>query len=266
MSVQVGSSRNGASYNLPAALFCYHSQLFRQDIAYYKKTRAQIHANKKRKIATEERISPAQITIEDSECVTQTASLDDTGRAEDAAVVRLPDVDPFVFGLFLKYLYTGYYPTAVDARPETTRSIGRVTNSAQLDTSYTSARASMPPPAWRTRLIMSQYYPLFTPAYCPFSLVRPAFSTMQSATSTTVSASTLFLTQTSSTTFGQTIFHSRSSPRHLYASSSWTSWRCTGRQPPRTLLQSSRRFTSPGTKYWICIVISDMSSTQACRV
>src|SRR5690242_12369994 len=47
VSVQVGSSRNGARYNLPAALFCHHSQLFRQDIAHYKTVRIQLHANKK---------------------------------------------------------------------------------------------------------------------------------------------------------------------------------------------------------------------------
>lgn len=147
MSVQVGSSRNGARYNLPAALFCYHSQLFRQNIAHYKTVRAQLCANKKRKIAAEERFSPAQIKVEHSESGTETASSDDSGRAEDAAVVRLPDVDRFIFGLFLKYVYTGYYPAAVDARPETTRSMGRVTNSAQPDKPYTPARASMPPPA-----------------------------------------------------------------------------------------------------------------------
>lgn len=147
MSVSVGSGRNVAKYKLPVALFCYHSHFFRQEILRYDAAGARLGSNKKRKLTPEVETMAIQIKSEDSESQTETVSSNVSWRDEDEAVVKLPEVDPFIFGLFLKYVYTGYYPAAVDARPETARSIPHTTMSTQRDTPYTPARASMPPPA-----------------------------------------------------------------------------------------------------------------------
>jgi hypothetical protein len=146
VSVQVGSGRNTARYNLPAALFCYHSHLFRQEISHQKAVRAQLRANKKRKLSSDGETS-TRIKAEDSESEMRTYSSDGGQCTEDDAVLKLLGVDPFIFGLFLKLVYTGYYPAAVDARPEATRPMAQVNKTLQPDTPYTPARASMPPPA-----------------------------------------------------------------------------------------------------------------------
>ena len=147
VSVQVGSGRNTARYNLPAALFCYHSHLFRQEISHYKAMRARLRANKKRKLSSDEETSITRMKAEDSESTMETGSSDDGQCTEDDAVVKLLSVGASIFGFFLKFVYTGYYPTAVDARPETTRPMAQVNKTTQPDTPYTPARASIPPPA-----------------------------------------------------------------------------------------------------------------------
>lgn len=148
MSVTVGSGRNVAKYNLPVALFCYHSHFFRQETLRYDAVGARLGSNKKkRKLTPEVETTTVQIKNEDRESPAETVSSNNSWRNKDEAVVQLPEVDPSIFGLFLKYVYTGYYPAAVDARPETARSIPRTTMSTQPDIPYIPARASMPPPA-----------------------------------------------------------------------------------------------------------------------
>jgi hypothetical protein len=136
-----------ARYILPVALFCYHSHFFREEVLRYKAVRARLGSNKKRKSSPEEEAATVQVKAEDSESATETVSSGDQRRVEDGTVIKLPDVDPFIFGLFLKFVYTGYYPATVDARPEATRSVVHTTKSTRPDMAYTPARASMPPPA-----------------------------------------------------------------------------------------------------------------------
>lgn len=109
--------------------------------------RARLRANKKRKLSSDEETSITRMKAEDSESTMETGSSDDGQCTEDDAVVKLLSVGASIFGFFLKFVYTGYYPTAVDARPETTRPMAQVNKTTQPDTPYTPARASIPPPA-----------------------------------------------------------------------------------------------------------------------
>mgnify|MGYP001940441958 CR=1 FL=1 len=85
-------------YNLPIALLCVHSIYFRNEIVRLNATRTENMANKKRKLSS------------DSESVLQ----EDT--SDEEMSIKLPDVDPTIFGLFLKFIYQGRYPPNVDAK------------------------------------------------------------------------------------------------------------------------------------------------------
>lgn len=147
MSIQVGTDRNVAKYNLPVALFCYQSHLFRQEISHYNAASAQLRKNKKRKLSPDEPATSTRVKADDNEGVTEIHVGDHQQCIEDEVVVKLLDVDPSIFGFFLKYVYKGYYPAAVDVRPEATRPTVHLNKSTQPDTPYTPARASIPPPA-----------------------------------------------------------------------------------------------------------------------
>ncbi|XPS73542.1 hypothetical protein M3J09_005687 [Ascochyta lentis] len=66
---------------------------------------------------------------------------------EEGTVIRLPEVDPAVFGLFLKYVYMGFYPATVDAQAGSPHSIPHTSKPTHYDSPYTPAKAAMPPPA-----------------------------------------------------------------------------------------------------------------------
>lgn len=147
MSVCVGTGRNIARFNLPVALLSYHSRFFQQEALRHEAVRVRNDSNKKRKLSPEAEISTVQIKVEDSKESNETISPDDSPNYSDEPVVKLPEVDPFIFGLFLKYIYTGYYSAAVDASLDKKSSIPRALHPRLPDMPYTPARASMPPPA-----------------------------------------------------------------------------------------------------------------------
>jgi hypothetical protein len=147
MAITVGSGRHIAKYNLPVALLCYHSHLFRQESLRYEAVRARLGSNKKRKVTTDDKTLNTEVKIEGSEGGTETESIKDIVFEKDEAMVRLPNVDPTIFGLFLKYVYTGYYPAVVDAQAGSIRSTSHNAMPTQQDVPYTPAKVAMPPPA-----------------------------------------------------------------------------------------------------------------------
>lgn len=127
------------------ALLCSHSHFFREEVSRHESARACVNGNKKRKISVGDKSIAREVKKEDGE--SETEGTKDHGCGQKETVIRLPDVDPAIFGLFLKFVYMGFYPGAVDATPGATRSAPYTTTSTQHDPPYTPAKAAMPPPA-----------------------------------------------------------------------------------------------------------------------
>ncbi|KAJ4363237.1 hypothetical protein N0V95_001140 [Ascochyta clinopodiicola] len=103
VTVIVGSGARATTYNLPVALLCFHSCFFKNELLRYKKLRARAYGNKKRKASPQE-----ESTIVKVEEVDEETDADVSAQYEkpEETVIRLPDVDLTIFGLFLKYVYT----------------------------------------------------------------------------------------------------------------------------------------------------------------
>jgi hypothetical protein len=111
---------------LPVALICMHSNWFRFEMIRLNAATNQV--NKKRKLSPTEEATVLKIESPDSERDSDeeniAAKLDrqpDAVQTPEVAkkqemAIRLPDVDPAIFGLFLKFIYKDSYPENADAR------------------------------------------------------------------------------------------------------------------------------------------------------
>ncbi|KAJ4310849.1 hypothetical protein N0V94_008253, partial [Neodidymelliopsis sp. IMI 364377] len=113
VTVIVGSGPSTASYNLPVALLSFHSHFFRKEVLRLESIRARIGGNKKRKVSREDSDTVVEVKKENDESAIE----DVAGHKMDVGeiVIRLSDAEPIIFGLFLKYMYMGFYPVTVDA-------------------------------------------------------------------------------------------------------------------------------------------------------
>ncbi|KAI4700792.1 hypothetical protein J4E81_003756 [Alternaria sp. BMP 2799] len=131
ITVIVGQSPSSRTYTLPVALLCVHSIYFRDQIARINAMVLKDHtASKKRKLSTSND-DVVVIKEEDGEL----AKEEDTKEN----IIRLPDVDPAIFGLFLKFIYKDTYPSNVDART--------LPNHAHTYSRTASANRTVPVPA-----------------------------------------------------------------------------------------------------------------------
>ncbi|KAI4619674.1 hypothetical protein J4E83_005529 [Alternaria metachromatica] len=102
------------TYTLPVALLCVHSIFFRDQITRINAAVLEDHTDsKKRKLSTSND-DVVVIKEEDGEPAKEEDTKEDAKNEEK--VIRLPDVDPAIFGLFLKFIYKDTYPSNVDAR------------------------------------------------------------------------------------------------------------------------------------------------------
>ncbi|KAI4656199.1 hypothetical protein J4E93_000918 [Alternaria ventricosa] len=114
ITVIVGQHPSSRTYTLPVALLCVHSIYFRDQIARINATVLKDHtASKKRKLSTSND-DVVVIKEEDGERAKEEDTKEDAKNEEKT--IRLPDVDPAIFGLFLKFIYKDTYPSNVDAR------------------------------------------------------------------------------------------------------------------------------------------------------
>jgi hypothetical protein len=145
VTVIVGSGPSKPSYNLPVALLSFHSHFFRKEILRLESAQARIGGNKKRKVSREDSDTVVEVKKEDGESEIE----DVEGHKIDVGemVIKLPDVEPMVFGLFLKYMYTGFYPATVDAQSGGTYRLPHASTPVHHISPYTPAKAAMPPPA-----------------------------------------------------------------------------------------------------------------------
>jgi hypothetical protein len=99
--IAVGTVSASKHFTLPVELLSAHSTFFKAEIQRLTSTAA----SKKRKIAP------------DSDVATPTTANEENHQDHNAApylAISVPDIDPAIFGLFLTYMYTGSYPSAVD--------------------------------------------------------------------------------------------------------------------------------------------------------
>ena len=90
-------------YTLPTALLCAHSAYFRTEMKRY--NAAQAHVAKKRKFAD----GTDEVIVDTEVSELQTAVI-----KESQMIMHLKDVDHAIFGLFLKFMYTGKYAMEPD--------------------------------------------------------------------------------------------------------------------------------------------------------
>ncbi|KAH6859155.1 hypothetical protein BKA58DRAFT_457068 [Alternaria rosae] len=121
VTVVVGQHPSSRTYTLPAALLCVHSIYFRDQIARMNATESKDHAaSKKRKLSTLQddknaRDDKVLIKEEDREPSKEETTKNNT--MNKGNIITLPDVEPAIFGLFLKFIYKDSYPPNIDARP-----------------------------------------------------------------------------------------------------------------------------------------------------
>ncbi|KAI4927782.1 hypothetical protein J4E85_006294 [Alternaria conjuncta] len=137
VTVIVGQYPSSRTYTLPVALLCVHSIYFRDQITRIHATVLKDHtASKKRKLSTS-KDDVVVIKEEDGELAKEEDTEENTRNEEK--VIRLPDVDPAIFGLFLKFIYKDSYPSNVDSRT--------LPNNANLYPRTASANRTVPIPA-----------------------------------------------------------------------------------------------------------------------
>jgi hypothetical protein len=107
------------TYTLPVALLCVHSFYLGKEIA------GLTTASKKRKLSPlrEGEEVEAKVVVEAKDKNKDEKHTGEKSIKEDKVneerVIRLTDVDPAIFGLFLKFIYKDSYPPNVDARTPT---------------------------------------------------------------------------------------------------------------------------------------------------
>jgi hypothetical protein len=166
VSVVVGQNSLHCTYALPVALLCVHSLYFCNKIAALNAMYGEKWAtSKKRKIPPsndgEEAEAKDEVEVEE-------------GRKDGERVIRLPDVDPAIFGLFLKFIYKDSYPSNVDARAITAQNhhrsltvVPKPTISGSTTTAASRQPASNPPPASSNQHIQATPPPSYIPTLMP---------------------------------------------------------------------------------------------------
>jgi hypothetical protein len=107
VTLAVGSAASRVHYTLPVKLLSTHSVFFTIEIK--RLLRSSAVANKKRKVSP---VPGSDDTTTTTAAVTATVAVE--GEVHELAPrepdIDLPDMDPFIFGMFLTYMYTGAYP------------------------------------------------------------------------------------------------------------------------------------------------------------
>ncbi|KAF2133502.1 hypothetical protein P153DRAFT_393320 [Dothidotthia symphoricarpi CBS 119687] len=133
--VVVGTGPQAPRYTLPVKLLCAHSIYFRVEITRLNSLSTATAANKKRKLSPDGDEKVMKVEADEPK--------QDFEKTE--AVIKLPDVDPMIFGLFLKFIYMGSYPTTVDSRISTMYNPRMTTSTIPTSHSpYASPPASTP--------------------------------------------------------------------------------------------------------------------------
>ncbi|CAN9100802.1 unnamed protein product [Alternaria alternata] len=143
VTVIVGQHSLYCTYTLPVALLCVHSFYLGKEIA------GLTMVNKKRKLSPsrEGEEVEAKVVVEAKDKNKDEKPTEEKSVKEDKIneerVIRLTDVDPAIFGLFLKFIYKDSYPPNVDARTSTThyphRSLTAVPKSTTLGSETATA-------------------------------------------------------------------------------------------------------------------------------
>ncbi|KAI4703849.1 hypothetical protein J4E89_009818 [Alternaria sp. Ai002NY15] len=158
ITVIVGQHPSSRTYTLPVALLCVHSIYFRDQITRINATVLKDHtASKKRKLSTPDD-DVVVVKEEDGELAKEEDTEENT--RNEGNIIRLPDVDPAIFGLFLKFIYKDSYPSNVDARPLPTNahpyprtvSANRVASVPATTVAPQQASTQMPPHFQPSRL------------------------------------------------------------------------------------------------------------------
>ena len=151
MIVIVGSGPAAPRYTLPIALLRMHSVFFRAEIARLDANNGSSATgpSKKRKLSSEDDVMIVKCDESDNE--TAEAS------QKNEMLIKLADVDPTIFGLFLKFLYRGCYPADVDLttalpthNPHAASSVNGLPSGyaqAGADTANTNTSAHSQPPS-----------------------------------------------------------------------------------------------------------------------
>jgi hypothetical protein len=118
--VIVGQHPSSRSYTLPIALLSVHSIYFRDHIARINATESKDHtASKKRKLASfndDGNAEETEVVVKEEDDKHTEKDAMKENKEEEEKIIRLPAVDPAIFGLFLKFIYKDVYPSNVDAR------------------------------------------------------------------------------------------------------------------------------------------------------
>lgn len=117
------------SYHLPRALLSVHSTYFRNEIARFTTTSGSTSFSSHSGTSA----SPASTASINTATITSTATTTSSYISPYAPQIHLPSIDPPIFGLFVKFIYTGSYPTSNDLRH------------ASSPSSSSSSNATIPP-------------------------------------------------------------------------------------------------------------------------
>lgn len=121
--VVVGEHQSCRSFILPVSLLCHYSNYFHQQVSQLRSAAfSSTSTNKKRKIAeTDRQDNSTESTTKPKETKTTIKIESDTDEEEEKEKVkkpewgiRLPEVDPAIFCLFLHYIYKDAYPASTD--------------------------------------------------------------------------------------------------------------------------------------------------------
>ena len=167
--VVVGVSLCTNTYNSPAELLRWHSIYFSNEIHRLNSIVASSESNKKRKLFAEDKLT-AIMKVEDEGNDHATNLSNPHGVRKEDMVIRLPDVDPMIFELFMKFVYMGFYPFEADA-PQPVAYIGSST--PQRISRYTSVQATIPALKGTTSMP-----PVSASSMAPPSSPSPKISTM----------------------------------------------------------------------------------------
>ncbi|XP_014556175.1 hypothetical protein COCVIDRAFT_100484 [Bipolaris victoriae FI3] len=121
--VVVGEHQNRRSFVLPIALLCHYSNYFRQQVSQLRLAAlSPTSTNKKRKLSETARQDNSTESMTEPEETDTAIKIEPDTDEEDVKekvkkpdwVIRLPEVDPAIFCLFLHYMYKDAYPASAD--------------------------------------------------------------------------------------------------------------------------------------------------------
>ncbi|EMD89147.1 hypothetical protein COCC4DRAFT_138219 [Bipolaris maydis ATCC 48331] len=121
--VVVGEDQNRRSFILPVALLCHYSNYFQQQVSQLRLAAlSSTSTNKKRKLSETARQDNSTESMTESEEIKTAIKIEpdtDEGEVKEKTkkpdwVIRLPEIDPAIFCLFLHYIYKDAYPASTD--------------------------------------------------------------------------------------------------------------------------------------------------------